>query len=103
MKKLEFGIYSLGDFLADAKTNNKVTEQERIEEIIEYAKLAEQYGFDYYSVGESHQEHFISQAHALILAAIARETKKIRISSSSTIISTSDPVRVYEKKEDFHK
>lgn len=96
MKKLEFGIYSLGDYMADVRTNVKVTEQERIEEIIESAKLAEKYGLDYYSVGESHQEHFVSQAHALILAAIARETKTIRISSSATIVSTSDPVRVYE-------
>lgn len=96
MKKLQFGIYSLGDYLADAKTNNIVSEQQRIEEIIKYAKLAEEHGLDFYSVGESHQEHFISQAHALILAAIARETKTIRLSSSSTIISTSDPVRVYE-------
>lgn len=96
MKKIEFGIYSLGDYLKDVKTGNKISERERIEEIIEAAKLSEKYGLDFYSVGESHQEHFISQAHALILAAIARETSKIRISSSATIISTSDPVRVYE-------
>ncbi|CCV63629.1 Luciferase-like monooxygenase [Alteracholeplasma palmae J233] len=96
MINMEFGLYSLGDYVTDAKTGNKVTEQERIEQIIEAAKLAEQYGLDIFSLGESHQEHFISQAHAVILAAIARETKKIRISSSATIISTSDPVRVYE-------
>lgn len=96
MKKLEFGLYSLGDYVTDAKSGNKVTEQERIENIIEAAKLAENYGLDVFSVGESHQEHFISQAHALILAAIARETKRIRVSSSASIISTSDPVRVYE-------
>lgn len=96
MKKIEFGLYSLGDYVEDAATGIKISEQQRIEEIIEAAKLAEKYGLDYFSVGESHQEHFISQAHALILAAIARETKKIRISSSATIISTSDPVRVYE-------
>lgn len=96
MKDLKFGLFTLGDYLADIETNIIVSEQERIEEIIESAKLAEQYNFDFYSVGESHQEHFVSQAHALILAAIARETKKIRISSSATIVSTSDPVRVYE-------
>ncbi|VEU80840.1 LLM class flavin-dependent oxidoreductase [Haploplasma axanthum] len=96
MKKLEFGLYSLGDYVSDAKSGLKISEQERIENIIEAAKLAEQYGLDVFSLGESHQEHFISQAHALILAAMARETKNIRISSSATIISTSDPVRVYE-------
>lgn len=96
MKKIEFGIYSLGDYVSDANTGIKITEQQRLEEIIEAAKLAEKYGLDYFSLGESHQEHFISQSHALILAAIARETKTIRLSSSATIISTSDPVRVYE-------
>lgn len=95
-EKIEFGIYSLGDYVDDVNTGIKVTEQERIEQMIETAKLAEKYNIDFYSIGESHQEHFISQSHAVILAAIARETSKIRLSSSSTIISTSDPVRVYE-------
>lgn len=96
MKQIEFGIYTLGDYVADAATNKIVSEQQRMEEIIKMAQLTEKYGLDFFSVGESHQEHFISQAHALILAAIARETKRIRFSSSATIISTSDPVRVYE-------
>ncbi|MDY0277193.1 MAG: LLM class flavin-dependent oxidoreductase [Acholeplasma sp.] len=96
MKKMEFGLYSLGDYVFDAKSGKKISEQERIENIIEAAKLAEEYGLDVFSLGESHQEHFISQAHTVILAAIARETKSIRLSSSASIISTSDPVRVYE-------
>lgn len=96
MNKIEFGIYTLGDYLDDPLTKNKVSEQERIEELIQMAKLAEKYGFDFFGIGESHQEHFVSQAHAVILAAIARETKNIRLTSSATIISTSDPVRVYE-------
>lgn len=96
MKNIEFGIYTLGDYVKDPVSNKIVSEQERIEEIINAAKLAEKHGFDFFGVGESHQEHFVSQAHALILAAIARETKKIKITSSATIVSTSDPVRVYE-------
>lgn len=96
MKDFKFGIFTLGDHVYDAATGDKVSEIERMEEIIEMAKLAEEHGFDIFAVGESHQEHFISQAHALILAAIARETKTIELSSAATIISTSDPVRVYE-------
>lgn len=65
-------------------------------EIIELAKLAEQAGIDFFSVGESHQEYFTTQAHSVVLSAIAQATEKIKIASSSTIISTSDPVRVYE-------
>src|SRR5699024_8883669 len=59
-------------------------------------KLAEQAGLDFFSVGESHQAYFATQAHTVVLSAIAQATEKIKLGSSSTIISTSDPVRVYE-------
>lgn len=51
---------------------------------------------DFFSVGESHQDYFATQAHTVVLSAIAQATEKIKIGSSSTIISTLDPVRVYE-------
>ncbi|TWT01921.1 LLM class flavin-dependent oxidoreductase [Planomicrobium sp. CPCC 101079] len=93
---LEFGLYTLGDHLPDPKTGERISAGERIREIIELAKLAEQAGIDFFSIGESHQEYFATQAHTVVLGAIAQATEKIKISSSSTIISTSDPVRVYE-------
>ncbi|TWT27314.1 LLM class flavin-dependent oxidoreductase [Planomicrobium sp. CPCC 101110] len=93
---LEFGLYTLGDHIPDPKTGERISAGERIHEIIELARLAEQAGIDFFSVGESHQEYFATQAHTVVLAAIAQATEKIKISSSSTIISTSDPVRVYE-------
>ncbi len=96
MKDFQIGIYTLGDYAEDPKTHKKISEQQRIHEIIEAAKLADTLGLDVFAVGESHQEHFISQAHAVILGAIAASTQNITISSSATIISTSDPVRVYE-------
>lgn len=95
-KGLEFGIYTLGDHLPNPNTRERISAGERINEIIEYAKLAEQAGIDFFSVGESHQEYFATQAHSVVLAAIAQATEKIKIASSSSIISTSDPVRVYE-------
>ena len=95
-KGLEFGIYTLGDHLPNPLTGERISAQERVQEIIEYAKLADEAGIDFFSVGESHQEYFASQAHSVILGAIAQATKNIKIASSSTIISTSDPVRVYE-------
>lgn len=49
-----------------------------------------------FAVGESHQAHFTTQAHTVILGAIAQATKNIKIASSATVLSTSDPVRVYE-------
>lgn len=95
-KGLEFGLYTLGDHLADPRTGKRISAQQRIKEIIELAQLAEQAGIDFFSVGESHQDYFTTQAHSVVLAVIAQATEKIKIASSSTIISTLDPVRVYE-------
>jgi len=95
-KGIEFGLYSLGDHIPNPHSGERISVQQRIDEIVEGAKLAEQTGIDVYSVGESHQQYFISQAHSVILGAIAQATEKIKISSSASIISTSDPVRVYE-------
>ncbi|MGY4689138.1 LLM class flavin-dependent oxidoreductase [Salibacterium sp. K-3] len=95
-KGLEFGIYTLGDHLPDPHTGERISAEQRIQDIIEYAKLADEAGIDFFSVGESHQEYFVTQAHAVVLAGIAQATENIKVASSSTIISTSDPVRVYE-------
>ena len=95
-KGLEFGLYTLGDHISDPHTGKRISAEQRIHEIIELAKLAEQAGIDFFSVGECHQDYFTTQAHSVVLAAIAQATSKIKIASSSTIISTLDPVRVYE-------
>lgn len=95
-KGLEFGLYTLGDHIPNPHTGERISSAQRLKEIIELAKLAEQAGLDFFSVGESHQEYFTTQAHSIVLAAIAQATSKIKIASSSTTISTSDPVRVYE-------
>lgn len=90
---IEMGIYSLGDYLP---YDNNFSEADRIQQIIDLAKLADQLNLDYFQVGESHQPHFISQSHLVILAAIAAQTQNIGLASSATIISTADPVRIYE-------
>lgn len=94
--KLEFGVCTLGDHLPDPHTDKRISAQERIRQIIEMAQLAEDVGLDFFSVGESHQEYFTTQAYTVVLGAIAQATKTIKIGSFSTIISTLDPVRVYE-------
>lgn len=93
---LQIGMYTLGDHLPDPTTGRRVSAQQRIREFVDYAKAAEQAGLAFFSIGESHQEYFASQAHAVILGAVAEATSRIRIGSSSTILSTSDPVRVFE-------
>ena len=93
---LEFGLYSLGDHLLNPHNGEKVSYEQRINELIEASQLAEQAGIDVFGIGESHQEHFTTQAHTVVLGAIAQATKAIKISSSSSIISAADPVRVFE-------
>lgn len=95
-KGLEFGLYSLGDHIPNPHTGDRISTGQRIKELIEAAKLAEQAGIDVFGVGESHQDYFTTQAHTVVLSAIAQATSKIKIASSSSIISTVDPVRLYE-------
>src|SRR5699024_12079035 len=84
------------DPLPDPAAGARLSAEERIREFIGSAEAAEDAGFDFFSLGESHQEYFAPQAPAVILGAIAQATKSIRIGSTSTILSTSDPVRVFE-------
>ena len=60
-KGLEFGLYTLGDHLPNPHTGERISTKQRIDEIVELAKLADQAGIDVFSVGESHQEYFATQ------------------------------------------
>ncbi|MBJ8015305.1 LLM class flavin-dependent oxidoreductase [Bacillus cereus group sp. N34] len=95
-KGIEFGLYSIGDHILNPHNGKQLSAGERIRELIETAKLADTAGLDVFAVGESHQTHFTTQAHTVILGAVAQATKNIKIASSATVLSTSDPVRVYE-------
>lgn len=95
MSKFEFGVYSLGERIPD--TNGNIpTAQSRVEEIIQMAKMADEAGLDIFGVGEHHRLDFVTSSYAMLLAAIARETKNIKLTSTLSVISTADPVRVYE-------
>lgn len=94
---MEFGLYSLGDHIANPLTGERLSAGERIHQIIELAQLAEDVGIDVFAVGESHQSYFTTQAHTVVLGAIAQATKNIKLSSSASVISVADPVRVYEE------
>lgn len=92
----KIGISSIGAHLRDPLTNKKITEQERIRQLVDMAIQAEAAGLDIYALGESHQEGFVSAAHTVILGAIAQATQRMTLMSSVTVISTLDPVRVFE-------
>ncbi|WP_102691665.1 LLM class flavin-dependent oxidoreductase [Rummeliibacillus pycnus] len=95
-KGMEFGLYSLGDHVMNPINGEHISAEQRIQELIEASKLADEAGIDVFAVGESHQRYFTSQGHTVILGAIAQTTKNIKIASSATVLSVADPVRVYE-------
>ena len=91
----EFGVYSLGERIPDAN-GNVLSAKERVENIIQMAKWADEAGLDVFGVGEHHRLDFVTSSYAMLLGAIARETKNIKLTSTLSVISTADPVRVYE-------
>lgn len=93
---LQFGLYTLGDHVPNPNTHTRLSAKERLEQIVMLAQAAEEAGLDIFQVGESHQAYFVSQAHMVILSAIAQATSRIRIGSATTIVSTTDPVRTFE-------
>lgn len=92
----EIGIYSLADIGPDPFTNETPTVKERLSEIIQAATIADELGLDIFGIGEHHRLDYVSSSPAVILAAIASATKNIRLTSTTSVISTLDPVRLYE-------
>jgi alkanesulfonate monooxygenase SsuD/methylene tetrahydromethanopterin reductase-like flavin-dependent oxidoreductase (luciferase family) len=95
-KTIEFGLYSLGDHLEPKDDEESISEFQRIDNIVDLAKASEAAGLDVFGVGESHQELFVASSPQTILAKIAGVTDKIKLTSTSTVLSPLDPVRVYE-------
>lgn len=93
---MELGISSFADMSPDPVTGQKVTAEERINQLLEEVKLAEQVGLDVFAVGEHHRPDYAASSPAVILGAMASVTKKIRLSSSVTVLSSDDPVRVFQ-------
>lgn len=93
---MELGISSFADMAPDPITGKKITAEQRINQLIEEVKLAEQVGLDVFAVGEHHRPDYAASSPAVILGAMAAVTKNIRLSSSVTVLSSDDPVRVFQ-------
>lgn len=93
---IEIGIYTLADIGPDPLTGKTITAKERVKEIIQAAKLADEAGLDVFGVGEHHRLDYASSSPAVLLAAIAQATKQIRLTSTTSVLSTLDPVRLFE-------
>jgi probable LLM family oxidoreductase len=92
---MELGIYTFGEI--EPGRGDAPPPAERLRNILEEVELAEQLGLDVYAVGEHHRPDFVVSAPAVVLAAAAVRTKKIRLSSAVSVISSDDPVRVFEE------
>jgi probable LLM family oxidoreductase len=93
---IEIGIYTLADIGPDPLTGKTISAKERVKEIIESAKLADEAGLDVFGIGEHHRLDYASSSPAVILAAIAQATNRIRLTSTTSVLSTLDPVRLFE-------
>ena len=94
---MELGIYTFGDLSPEQKKAGGHGAHQRINELLEEIKLADQVGLDVFAVGEHHRPDYVVSAPAIILAAAAVVTKKIKLSSAVTVLSSEDPVRVYQQ------
>ena len=93
---MELGIYSFAEVSADPVSGEKISPHQRLKNLIEEIELADQLGLDVYAVGEHHRPDFAVSAPAVVLGAAAVRTKKIKLSSAVTVLSSDDPVRVFQ-------
>ncbi|HET9126181.1 MAG TPA: LLM class flavin-dependent oxidoreductase, partial [Solirubrobacteraceae bacterium] len=88
---MELGLATFADL------SSGVSPAQRMRELLEEAELAEQLGLDVFAVGEHHRADFLVSSPAVALAAIAARTERIRLSSAVTVLSSDDPVRVFQQ------
>ena len=92
---MEFGIGMFGDVGQDA-TGKRGSAQKRLGEIIEEIKLMDELGIDFFGIGEHHRPDYAVSVPEIVLAAASSVTKKIKLGSAVSVLSSSDPVRLYQ-------
>ncbi|MFH5822341.1 LLM class flavin-dependent oxidoreductase [Georgenia sp. AZ-5] len=93
---MELGIYTFGDL--DTRTGaERVSPGQRIRDILERVRLAEQVGLDHAGIGEHHRPDYAISSPATVIAAALAQTERIHVGSAVTVLSTEDPVRVYQQ------
>ncbi len=93
---MQLGIDSFVELTPDPTTGVMVSPAQRMRDLLEEIELADQVGLDVFGIGEHHREEFLASAPAVILAAAATRTKNIRLTSAVTVLSSDDPVRVFQ-------
>jgi probable LLM family oxidoreductase len=93
---MEIGISTFVERTPDPGSKQTVSPAQRISDLMEEIQLADQLGLDVFAVGEHHRPDFVASAPAVILGAAAAVTKNIKLSSAVTVLSSDDPVRVFQ-------
>ncbi|MEX2401105.1 MAG: LLM class flavin-dependent oxidoreductase [Rhodothermales bacterium] len=94
---MEFGIYSFAERTPDPDTGRTPSSEERLRRLIEEIELADEVGLDVFGVGEHHRPDFAVSAPSVVLAAAAARTKRIRLTPAVSVLSSDDPVRVFQQ------
>src|SRR5215471_1074481 len=93
---MQFGIFTVGDVTPDPTTGRTPTEHERIKAMVRIALKAEEVGLDVFATGEHHNPPFIPSSPTTFLAYVAAQTTRLLLSTSTTLITTNDPVKIAE-------
>ena len=93
---MELGISSFAELTPDPITGKIISGHQRMLDLMEEIELADQVGLDVYALGEHHRPDFIVSSPAVVLAAAAVKTSRIKLSSAVTVLSSDDPVRVFQ-------
>ncbi|HEX8851297.1 MAG TPA: LLM class flavin-dependent oxidoreductase [Gemmatimonadaceae bacterium] len=96
-RAMELGIYTFAETTRDPRTGHLVGARQRLRDLIEEIVLADQLGLDVFGVGEHHRPDYAVSAPAVVLAAAAERTTRIRLTSAVSVLSSDDPVRVFQQ------
>jgi probable LLM family oxidoreductase len=94
---MQIGVDSFAASISDPATGLSLKPVERMQNLLEEIEFADLVGLDVFGIGEHHRQEFLDSAPAVILAAAATRTKKIRLTSAVTVLSAADPVRVFQE------
>lgn len=94
---MEFGLYTFVENTPHPEITERISTAQRLQNLMEEIKLADEAGLDVFGIGEHHREEYLSSSPSTILAAAAARTDRIRLSSAVTVLGSDDPVRVYQQ------
>jgi probable LLM family oxidoreductase len=93
---VELGIYSFVERTPNPDTGETISASQRMRDVVEEIEVADRVGLDVFGIGEHHRPDYTSSAPAVVLAAAASRTRRIRLTSAVTVLSSDDPVRVFQ-------